>query len=278
MATVIASFLLPEEFSSPRVGGLVRELGLVPGEAARSAAYRVAGTVVGAARRTTCRTDRASDPSAGEPVLLVPGFLAGDYALTAMARHLRGAGFRTYRSGLYSNLNCALQTAEVLEKRLETISDRRGSRVRIVGHSLGGMLARGLAVRRPDLVAGIVTLGSPMLAPGAHHPILTRHVEVLVSLSRLGLPAVMSADCVGGECARVSFEEMRAPLASHVGFTTIYSRRDGIADWKACIDPLAEAVEVRTSHIGMAFDATVCRVVAEALHRQRLPRLGIGAA
>ena len=46
----------------------------------------------------------------------------------------------------------------------------------IVGHSLGGMLARGLAVRRPDLVSGIITMGSPMLAPGAHHLVLTRCV------------------------------------------------------------------------------------------------------
>jgi pimeloyl-ACP methyl ester carboxylesterase len=51
--------------------------------------------------------------------------------------------------------------------------------VTVVGHSLGGLLARGLAVRRPDLVAGIVTLGSPVLALGAHHAALTRSLDAL---------------------------------------------------------------------------------------------------
>ncbi|HEV2797734.1 MAG TPA: hypothetical protein VGV65_08950, partial [Nocardioides sp.] len=45
----------------------------------------------------------------------------------------------------------------------------------------------------------------------------------------------------------------------------IYSRRDGIVDWRACIDPVAHAVEVRSSHLGMAFDPTVIAVVSIAL-------------
>ena len=84
----------------------------------------------------------------------------------------------------------------------------------IVGHSLGGMLARGLAVRRPDLISGIVTMGSPMLAPGAHHGLLTAGVDVLVRLSRAGVPGLMSEECVAGSCARQSFEESRAAAAA----------------------------------------------------------------
>lgn len=113
---------------------------------------------------------------------------------------------------------------------------RRGNRVQIVGHSLGGMLARGLAVRRPDLVAGIVTLGSPMLAPAAHHTSLARSVDVLVRLSRAGLPGLLRQECVAGHCARDSFEESQQPLPAGIGFTAIYSRRDGIVDWRACVD------------------------------------------
>ena len=60
--------------------------------------------------------------------------------------------------------------------------------MRVVGHSLGGMLARGVAARRPDLVSGIVTMGSPMLAPGAHHASLARSVDLLVRLNRAGIP------------------------------------------------------------------------------------------
>jgi pimeloyl-ACP methyl ester carboxylesterase len=155
--------------------------------------------------------------------------------------------------------------AEQLESRIETVVARRGRPVRIVGHSLGGMLARGLAVRRPDLVSGIVTLGSPMLAPGAHHATLTRSLDALVRLTRAGVPGLMALDCIAGDCARASFDESRAPLPPGVAFTAVYSRRDGIVDWRACIDPLATAVEVRSSHLGMAVDPSVVRAVRQAL-------------
>ena len=155
-----------------------------------------------------------------DPVLLVPGFMAGDGTLRFMAGALRRQGFRTYRSHIHANVGCTLDVAAQLEGRLESIAQRRGGRVQIVGHSLGGMLARGLAVRRPDLVSGVVTLGSPMLAPGAHHASLARSVDVLVRLSRAGVPGLMSEDCVAGACARQSFDESRRPIPPSVAFTS----------------------------------------------------------
>jgi len=77
----------------------------------------------------------------------------------------------------------------------------------------------------------------------------------------------MSADCVRGDCARQSFGESREPLPAGVDFTAIYSRRDGIVDWRACVDPIARAVEVTASHLGMAFDPRVIDVVSGALLR-----------
>ena len=51
------------------------------------------------------------------------------------------------------------------------------------------------------------------------------------------------------------------------GFTSVFSMRDGIVDWRACLDPQAVAVEVRTSHTGMAVDPRVTDVVTDALRR-----------
>lgn len=263
MSDVLASYLLPDGFGRPALAALLRE-GSVVTEAGRLAVHR------GATRRTRRRTPYASRSvaRAAEPVLLVPGFMAGDWTLTQMAAGLRERGFRTYRSHIHANIGCTLNAAAQVEAHLERIAERRGSRVQVVGHSLGGMIARGIAVRRPDLVSGIVTMGSPMLAPAAHHKLLTRGVSVLNRLSAVGVPGVMSQECVSGSCAEISFMESRQSLHESVAMTNIYSRRDGIVDWRACIDSDGVAVEVRASHIGLAVDPRVITVVGESLLQQ----------
>jgi triacylglycerol lipase len=269
----VAEFLIPEGYASPHPASVLREATVVT-EAGRFAWSRL-GERVGS-RRAHARPDVVRDP-----VILVPGFMAGDASLTAMSSALRREGHRTYRSHIRANVGCTLEAVAQLEARLETIVERRDSRVQIVGHSLGGLLARGLAVRRPDLVAGIVTLGSPMLAPGAHHVTLTRSLDALVRLNRAGVRGVMALECVAGDCARTSFDESRRPLPDEVAFTSIYSRRDGIVDWRACLDPLAVAVEVRSSHVGMVVEPAVIRAVVAALRRHEVADVetdaGLGA-
>ncbi len=269
MAPTLGTFLLPEGFEPPALRAVLRE-GSVVGEAGRHVVWAAGERRL---RRTTPYAARST--VRGEPVVLVPGFLAGDASLTLMARSLRRRGYRTYRSSIGVNAGCTMTAAAQLEARLEAVVVRRGGRVQLVGHSLGGMLARGLAVRRPDLVAGIVTMGSPMLAPAAHHASLTRSVDVLVRLSRAGLPGLMAEDCVAGACAQESFRESRQPVPDGVAFTAIYSRRDGIVDWRACVDPLATGVEVTASHVGMAVDPETVEQVAAALLRHRSAAAGL---
>lgn len=256
----IADFLVPDGFAGPEgLRTLLQETSVVR----EAIAY---GRYAAAARTPCARTDRGRrTPAAGDPVLLIPGFLAGDYTLRAMAVHLRLIGHRTYRTGILANVGCIDRGTEALERRLESIAGHRDRKVALVGHSLGGMMARGLAARRPDLVAGIVTMGSPMMAPGAAHQVLLAQIRNLRRLQSLGLSRLMSEDCTAGACAQRMWEESRRPLDPGLPFTAIYSKRDGIADWRACIDPIAEAREVRTSHIGMAVDPAVLRIVVKAL-------------
>jgi pimeloyl-ACP methyl ester carboxylesterase len=269
----MGDFLLPEGFLGPR--GL-RALGRESSVAVELARY--------VRRSRADRRARATTPYAVrhrrsiEPVLLVPGFMAGDFTLKAMAAMLRGSGYRTYRAHIRMNVGCTQEAGERLERRLESIAIRRNRKVTIVGHSLGGMLARGRAARRPDLVHGIVSMGSPILAPGAVHGVLAWDAEMLTRLARAGFGGLMSEDCVAGSCARTSFEESQAPLDEATGFTAIYSRRDGIVDWRACLDPAAHAVEVTTSHLGMAFDPVVFDVVRAALDDQKVVRASRTAA
>jgi triacylglycerol lipase len=264
----MGDFLKPEGFSGPQgLKALSRE-GSVLAEAGRylrrAASDRRAGTSLAYAGHHR--------PQAAEPVLLIPGFMAGDYTLAPMSRMLRGAGYRTYRSHIQMNMGCTREAADRLERRVEAIAMHRGRKVSIVGHSLGGMLARGLAARRPDLINGIVSMGSPILAPGAVHEVLQKDAELLTRLTRAGFGGLMSEDCIAGDCARASFEETHAPLDAAVGFTAIYSQRDGIVDWRACIDPAAIPVEVTASHVGMALDPLVFDAVHAALDGQLASR------
>ncbi len=264
MDTVVPS-LQPPGFARPPLVGMFRELSLV-GEGIRYVARTPWDHATRASRRWARATQLAeplSDPSA--LVLLIPGFMAGDTSLSPLARALRHEGFRTYRSHILANVACTRAAADHLEQRLESVVERRGERVHLVGHSLGGMLARSLAVRRPDLVTSIVTLASPVLAPGAHHLSLAASLDVLVRLSRVGVPGLMSADCVGGECARASLAEAQGSLAPEFGYTSIYSRRDAVVDWRACLDPAARAIEVTASHTGMAVDPRVRDHIVAAL-------------
>lgn len=262
LGSPFGAFLCPDGFEGPRgVRAVAREAGAVV-EAGRLARRTVS-------ERVRRRTPAAGGPGAdGHPVVLVPGFLAGDASLLLMSRHLRRLGYRTYRSTMHANVGCTRAAADALEARIEEIAMRRERKVTIVGHSLGGLLARGIAARRPDLVDGIVTLGSPLLAPGAVHPLLALDLALVLALRRAGLGRLMGEECTSGDCARSSWEQSRGRLSRTVAFTSVFSRRDGVVDWRGCLDPDARVVEVSTSHIGMAVDPDVFDVVAAALQTQ----------
>ncbi len=273
MSSPLGSFLCPPGYAGPTGLRAIAREGSAVVEGARFLRRRAHDR---RQHRGTPYAMRAADGLL--PVVLIPGFMAGDGTLGLMSRHLRGLGYRTYRSMMHANVGCTQEASEALEQRIETIALKRGRKVTIVGHSLGGLMARGLAARRPDLVDGIVTLGSPILAPGAAHPLLLLDLKVLNQLQRAGIGKVMGEDCTSGECARLSWEQAQVRLRREVSFTSVYSRRDGIIDWRSCLDPQAKAVEVTTSHLGMAFDPAVLDIVTDALaasrarHERRLTR------
>lgn len=265
MASPLGAFLCPPGFQGPSgLRAIARESSAVVEGARlvrRSAVDRV----------TRRRTPYASSKAVRsvDPVVLVPGFMAGDSSLLLMARHLRKLGYRTYRSTMHANVGCTQEASYALERRIEAIAIKRERKVTIVGHSLGGLLARGIAARRPDLVDGIVTMGSPLLAPGAIHPVLAFDLSVVIALRRAGLGTMMGDDCTSGDCARLSWEQSRGELDPSVAFTSVFSRRDGVIDWRGCLDPEARTVEVGTSHLGMAVDPVVFDVVTETLQADR---------
>jgi triacylglycerol lipase len=204
----------------------------------------------------------------GRPALLIPGFMAGDGSLAPMGNWLRRAGYRPTRAGMRANVGCAGAGHERLEQRLERLVAEQGQRAVVIGQSRGGSMAKVLAVRRPDLVCGLVTLGSPHVNPLAVHPLVRLQVEAVSRLGSLGAPGLFKRSCLDGECCTSFWGDLSAPLAPDVGFVAVYSRSDGIVDWRACLDPVAdEQVEIGASHCGMAVSPAAWRAVAKSLER-----------
>ena len=135
-------------------------------------------------------------------------------------------------------------------------------------------MARGLAGRRPDLVDGIVTLGSPILAPGsrAPDPALRPHGAGAAAAAP-GSAGLMGEDCTSGVCARESWE--RDPGAA--GPRASASPRSSPAATASSTGAAASTrrprpSRSRTSHLGMAFDPVVLDVVAATLDADRVRR------
>jgi len=197
-----------------------------------------------------------------KPVMLIPGFGVGDFSLVPLAAFCNWLGHRARFAGILANAGCPRPMLERLEIKLGRIHRETGSPVVVVGHSLGGLYARELAHRHPKMVERVITLAAPINGP-------------LNSCNRtLGLVADSIAlvysrwkECLSESCScGLTMAMNRVPP---VPVTAIYSRTDGIVDWRSCIDrsdsATLEHVEVMGSHIGMAFSRDVFRVIAEQL-------------
>ena len=205
------------------------------------------------------------DDAEGQPVMLIPGFMAGDDSLGIMTRWLRRTGHYTRKAGIRSNVACSATAVERLEERLETMAEVRGQKVAIVGQSRGGNFAKVLAVRRPDLVSGVVTLGSPQLNPLAVHPLVHAQVYLVGTLGTIGAKSCFRHSCRWGDCCADFWEDLEGPMPDETGYLSVYSRSDGIVNWQACLDPDADHLEIDSSHCGMAVHADAYVAVAGAL-------------
>jgi triacylglycerol lipase len=236
----------------PHVPPLWREarVGLEAAQLVRSPVWRGAGVPAGE----------------GRGVLLVPGFLAGDGTLATMARWLRANGYWTLRAGIRANVGCSEEACERIEERLEALAARTGGPVAIVGQSRGGVLARVVATRRPDLVSGIVTLGAPTVGMLRVHPLVLLQVGVVGALGTGRVPGLFRMSCLRGACCRSFRSDLAASFPAGVHYVCVYSRSDGIVDWRACLDGAAtELVEIDASHCGMALSRDAYEQVARAL-------------
>lgn len=198
-----------------------------------------------------------------QPVLLIPGFMAGDVSLTMLAGWLRRRGHTVRLSGIRINAGCAGRELTRLEQVLAGFEEP----AIVIGQSRGGTLARALAVRHPEAVAAVVMLGSPVLDPLAVSAGVMRTVRSVARLGDLGVPGVFSSECRDGACCTEYYGLLRAPLTEGMVALMVYSRSDAIVDWRACLDPSATCIEIDGSHCGMAINPRVYAELERVLER-----------
>lgn len=196
-------------------------------------------------------------------MLLIPGFLCGDDSLGMVACGLQEAGHPVHLSGIRWNADCAEAAVVRLLERVAAVADEHGRRVALVGHSRGGLFARAIARRRPDLVSGVVALASPHRDHGRVHPLLMAQALALVTLGLLGVPGVLSPSCGAGRCCEPFRRDPVAQPAATVGLLSIYSRSDRIVDWRACREIDGRHAEVTAGHYQMpTHEPTIATIVS----------------
>ncbi|MGY1699784.1 esterase/lipase family protein [Geodermatophilus sp. SYSU D00766] len=189
-------------------------------------------------------------------VLVLPGLLASDASTVTLRRWLRGLGYPVVGWELGRNRGPTKEITDELPRLVQRLAEQHDGPVSIVGQSLGGIYARRLALRVPRLVRQVVSLGSPFGTagrpaddtPGARAYARYRHLHA-VPRARGGLASGL-------------------PVPS----TAVYSRWDGVVDWRACRQqpgPRAENVGVHASHLGMGHDPAVLWLVADRLAQTR---------
>lgn len=194
----------------------------------------------------------AGAPRGDGPVMVLPGLFNPDFATGVMRRYLGRLGYTAEGWGLGRNLGLRTIGADGtrLLARLEGMADATGQPVALVGISLGGIMARFAAHRRPDLVARVVTVSAPF-AGSVKATNIWRTFE-WVTGEKVDSPAVQAL-----------LAECRA--TPPVPTVAIWSASDGLVNGRLCHDGECRAVEVRSSHLWVQFKPVVLRAVAEAL-------------
>jgi pimeloyl-ACP methyl ester carboxylesterase len=188
----------------------------------------------------------------GHGVLIVPGLLANDASTLVLRGFLRRLGYAAHGWNLGRNLGPTEAVLDELPRTLAVLTADTGGPVSVIGWSLGGIYARELARQQPGQVRQVITLGSPFALTD---PRQTRADAAYRRRSHLHASGRLPSP-----------EQVASPIS--VPSTAVYSRRDGIVAWQACIEPesrLHQNVEVRCGHLGFGVDPATMWLIADRL-------------
>ncbi|HVO63500.1 MAG TPA: alpha/beta fold hydrolase [Terriglobales bacterium] len=202
----------------------------------------------------------------GSAVIVIPGFLGTDAYLGQFRTWLGRIGYRPYFSGIGVNAECPnLLIQRRLTLCIEKALDETGRRIHVIGHSLGGIIARSIASQRPDNIASVTTLAAPFRGTVAHRTVLRAAEAVRGKILRQHGTQVLPT-CYTGRCTCNFLDSLKRNVPNSIVQTAIYTRSDGIVDWRYCLTGLDGCdFEVPGTHIGLSFNASAYSIVANRL-------------
>jgi triacylglycerol lipase len=202
----------------------------------------------------------------GSGVVVIPGFLGTDLFLMELHAWLGRIGYQPYFSGIGINAECPnLLIQRRLTETIETALAETGRKIHLIGHSLGGVLARSIAGQRPEDIASVITLGAPFRGTVMHRTVLSAAEAVRKGILQKHGPGVLP-DCYTGRCTCAFLDSLNRNIPDSVMETAIYTRQDGVVDWRCCITKNRDVdFEVSGTHIGLAPNPSAYSIVADRL-------------
>ncbi len=203
----------------------------------------------------------------GRPVVLLPGFLAGDPSLLVLASWLRRIGHRPYGCGFVANVDCSDPRARA-RRAARRAAPPPSRPARRAGRA---QPRRALRPARSRTAAPSTVWPVPPVSLGADLQRMfgiSVPTQVAVIAARRGVAALRrgrAERCLYADCTCSFARDFACPLPEGVRFTSVYSKGDGVVHWPGSVIAVADNVEVTGSHVGLIFNRKAYRAIADAL-------------
>lgn len=201
----------------------------------------------------------------GSAVIVIPGFMGTDMYLQEIYSWLRRIGYRPFMSRIGWNAECVNTLVDRLYETIDKAQSQTAGKVHLIGHSLGGVIARSAAAQWPDRIASVITLGSPFRGIRSHPLVLAAGERVRERIRRQN--GVLPPDCYTGYCGCSAVTAVQRGFPKTIQQSALYTKSDGVVDWRVCVnDDPATNFEVSGTHVGLVFNAGVYALIARRLH------------